>query len=574
MTDVIQAIKERVDLLDFLKGYLKISPAGKNYKAACPFHKEKTPSFIISPDRGIWHCFGCAAGGDVIKFLMLYENLEFYDALKILAEKAGLDLRSLGNRDLNSHNNLYRIMEAAKEIFKKELSQSAAEKKYLSERGLLPETVEAFEIGLAPAGSDATMRGLLKQGYNLADLEKAGLVIKTDRGTYWDRFRGRIMFPLYNHFGKVIGFTGRILPGHENENVGKYVNSPETPIFQKSKVLYGFHKTKNDIRQINAAVVVEGQMDFLMAWQDGVKNAVATSGTALTQDHLAVLRRLSDSLVLGFDSDEAGVAAAERVIDLAGSLDFNVKVLLNNGFKDPADLAQKEPGKLKELIAAALPAMQYYFYKYLNSLNGGQIIEKKRGIRAVLGKIGILGSALERDHWLKELSGLTGVEESVLVEEMSKLKIAGPVSLAEDAALPAEAVSRKDLICQRIIGLALNNQDFKIQVGPYLEYFPGIYKGISAKLIKSGEAGAGQEAPEEVVDLIQLRAVFEGLNFDEKKTVKEFQDLLRQLKIEYFKERRQKLAEDIRIAETGGNEPRLTECLKEYRLVCQELQDL
>ena len=206
-----------------------------------------------------------------------------------------MELKDYANRDFKSFNALYVLMADAKDFFRDNLFKSRQVLDYLKERGLMEETVREFELGLAPDGSDILTRYLLKKGYKIEDIEKAGLTIKTERGTYWDRFRSRLMFPIYNHIGKVVAFTGRVLPWNDNSKVGKYVNSPETPIFQKSKVLYGFHKTKNNIREAKSAVVVEGQMDFLMIWQDGVKNAVATSGTALTEEHQNI-KAVSDEL--------------------------------------------------------------------------------------------------------------------------------------------------------------------------------------------------------------------------------------------------------------------------------------
>ncbi len=573
MSDTPQLIKEKLDIVEFLRGYLKLLPAGKNFKALCPFHKEKTPSFMVSPDRGVWHCFGCSVGGDVIKFLMMYENLEFYDALKILAEKAGVEMKTIANRDFQAHNNLYKIMEAAKNFFKKELAASQPAQQYLSARGLKKETIEEFELGLAPNGSDVLMRHLIGLGFNVSDVEKAGLVLKTERGTYWDRFRSRLMFPIHNHFGKVVGFTGRLSPSQEDSGAGKYVNSPETPIYQKSKILYGFFKTKNDIRQNNSAVLVEGQMDFLMAWQDGIKNVVATSGTALTPDYLTVLRRISDSLVIGFDSDEAGVAAGERAIDLAGAADFNVRVLLVADSKDPAELAQKEPGRLNEMVASALPAMQYYFFKHLNSLKSTQIIEKKRGVRAVLAKIAVLASAVERDHWLKELAGLTGVEESALAGEMEQVKVIEPANAAYKEVVQ-ESVSRKDLICQRIIGLALNRKELQSLLDPHLEYIPPIYRSVLVQT--SGSATGSKEAGTEVDDLaglISLRASLDERD-SEQRVAAEFQELLRQLRMIHLKEKSQKLTEKIRDAETKGDEETVMKCQREQTLINQEKQNL
>lgn len=564
MSDTAQLVKDKLDIVDFLKQYLKVTPAGKNFKALCPFHKEKTPSFMISTERQAWHCFGCSKGGDIIKFLMEYENLEFYDALKVLAEKAGVDIRVSGNRDFKNHDTLYVLLDAAKNFFKQELEKAPDIKAYALSRGLKPETIQEFEVGFAPAGSDSLQRHLLKLGARVTDLEKVGLVLKTDRGTYWDRFRGRLMFPLYNHFGKVVGFTGRVLPGQENTAMGKYVNSPETPIFQKSKLLYGFHKTKNAIRETGTVVLVEGQMDFLMAWQDGIANAVATSGTALTKDHLVVLRRLAENLIVSFDGDDAGIAAAERAVDLAGTLDFNAKVTLLGGAKDPAEIAQKEPGKLKELVQQALPAMQYYFYKYLQALKGTSIGEKKKGIRAVLGKIVLLESAVEKSYWLKELSGITGIDEQALFEEMSGLKtsVHNPREVSETA-LP-EKLSRRDMISQRILELTDHAPHLRELLAGYQEFLPPVYKNMLETSHEASEAATANS----------LRASFKLGYLDPEKIDSEFQELLKQLKSEHLKERQKQIKLLADRAEADGDMQMYEAKTKEFQAVSQELQNL
>src|SRR3989344_1576897 len=240
----VEEIKQKLDIVEFLRGYLTVQPAGKNFKANCPFHKEKTPSFMISPERQSWHCFGCGIGGDVFRFTMRYENVEFGEALRILADKAGIELRRLNPAEYKYTGLLYELNQLAKEFFRKELENSAEAKKYLLERGLKQETINEFEIGWAPNKPEALTFHLLSMNYRPEDMVQAGLSFKTDRGAQIDRFRGRIMFPIHNHLGKVVGFTGRILPQFDNGQTGKYVNSPETPIFNKSKLLYGFWKSK------------------------------------------------------------------------------------------------------------------------------------------------------------------------------------------------------------------------------------------------------------------------------------------------------------------------------------------
>ncbi len=268
-----ELIKSRLDIVDFLRGYLTVTPAGKNFRALCPFHHEKSPSFSISPERQRWHCFGCGLDGDIFGFVMKYENMEFNEALRMLAEKAGVELRHENPAEYRFTGLLYDLNDAAKDFYKRALGAAPVVKKYLAERGLAPATIEEFELGWAANEPEGLSMHLLNGGTAPQDLLQAGLSIKTERGLMLDRFRGRVMFPIHNHLGKVVGFTGRILPQFDTSATAgpggfvtaKYVNSPETPIFQKSKLLYGFWKSKDAIREAKSAVLVEGQMDFLMS---------------------------------------------------------------------------------------------------------------------------------------------------------------------------------------------------------------------------------------------------------------------------------------------------------------------
>lgn len=578
MKDVVQEIKDRLDIVEFIRQYVTLLPAGKNYKALCPFHKEKTPSFVVSPDRGIWHCFGgCGDGGDIIKFLMRYENLEFIEALKILAEKAGVDFKTSGGQDYKQYNVLYEINEAAKDFFQKNLEVDNATRDYLKGRGLKQETIADFELGLSRKESDSLLRHLIKSGFNIADVEKAGLVVKSEKGLYWDRFRNRLMFPLYNHFGKTVGFTGRILPanpefieGRANPStssglaIAKYVNSPETPIFGKSKLLYGFHKSKEAIRDSRSAVLVEGQMDFLMMWQDGIKNAVATSGTAVTGDHLKVLKRYADELVLSFDSDEAGQTAAERTIDLAEANDFSVKVLEMRA-KDPADVVKENPGVMAALIVKSRLAMEFYFDRYLRGKGGKEegkdVVNFKKHIRAVLAKIKNIYSPVERSHWIKQLSILTNIDERLLLEEMEAAKTSPQHLSVDNFRKPDEnaEISRKDIIAQRIISLVLAKNELMSEMPKLQAYLPFQYQVADIK---------------NLIGLASLRSSLINENLDGKKIHEEFNTLIKQLKQEHFKEQRQLISGRIKKAEDSKNETVLQDALKEFDRISKMMQDV
>jgi DNA primase len=595
MASTVELVKEKLDIADFIRGYVPLMPAGKNLKGLCPFHKEKTPSFIVSPERQSWHCFGCGIGGDAIAFLMRYESLEFIEALKVLAERTGVEMRSAASSEERQYSVLYEINQVAKDFFRNQLeSQTAAAevaRTYLKERGLKQETIHEFELGFTPNASDALSRHLSKSGFKIQDIERAGLIFKTERGTYWDRFRGRIMFPFSNAFGKTVGFTGRLMPGAEETAAGKYVNSPETPVFNKSKLLYGFHKTKNAIREARIAVLVEGQMDFLMTWQDGVKNVTATSGTALTLEHLKPLKRLADTLVVAFDADEAGQAATERVIDLAGAHDFSVKVISfakggndpdggrTTTWKDPDDIVRESPGTMAKLIFEAEPAMQHYFNRYLvpvfaakrGMVSAQDIASVKRSVRMVLSKIKVLASHVEQSHWLQELSAVSGISETHLTAELGVLpssnqKIIVPPSEAAHTILDPE-FSRGELISQRLLSLALVDLSLKEELRAHLRFMPEAYAAISRSVVLQ----EAETLPPHLVALADLISLRSSLELAEPTVMKnEFQTLLQELKREYYRGEQSALGTAIREAERAGDEARLAAALNEFHRVSQE----
>jgi len=590
ITSPVQEIKDRLDIVEFIRSYVALQPSGKNFKACCPFHKEKTPSFIVSPERQNWHCFGaCAEGGDIFKFVMKHDNLEFYEALKFLAEKAGVELKKFSPADQKQFGVLYDINDSAKKFFQNQLKISKEAADYLATRELKKETIKEFEIGFAPQGFDHLTVYLIKEGYDVTDIQRAGLNFKSERGGYVDKFRNRIMFPIYNHFGKTIGFTGRILPQYDTGDFGKYINSPETPIFNKSKVLYGFHKSKNFIKEKKEVVLVEGQMDFLMAWQDGMKNTIATSGIALTFDHLTTLKRLTDQIIFCFDNDEAGLKAAERSIDLAQSRDFSVKLLILEGYKDPADVVKNKPGILNKLAEKAKPAMEFYFDRYLEISNLKSQISKfdlgkfKNNIRIVLAKIKILASPIEKQHWLRELSLKTRIKEEALAEEMEGLKIQSaswrtnfqnpifkPIARQEQKDL-LQTTTRIDLIAQKIIGILTIKEDLHPHIKSHIDYFPETYSAIARSFIEKTEIKEARHI--DLLNAISLRTSFDFQIIDEEKINREFQELIRQLQLEYLRNKRQILINSLKEAENEKDEQKIETILHEFDEMSKLMQN-
>lgn len=553
-----ELIKGKLDVVDFLRGYLTLTPAGRNFKALCPFHKEKSPSFMVSPDRQSWHCFGCSLGGDIFGFVMRYENVEFGEALRMLAEKAGVELRRENPAEYKYSGLLYDLNDAAKNYFKKALAAAPIAKKYLAERGLKPEIIEEFELGWAPNEPEALSMHLLNSGSGPQDLLQAGLSIKTERGLMLDRFRGRIMFPIHNHQGKVVGFTGRILPQLDKGDMGKYVNSPETPIFQKSKLLYGFWKSKDGVREAKSAFLVEGQMDFLMSWQAGVKNVIASSGTALTADHLRTVHRLAEELVLSFDNDVAGSDAAERAIDLAEANDFTVRVATFKDFKDAADAVQADPANVASAIAAAVPAPVFYFEKYLPKDPAAlKTREGLHNLRIILGKLKNIASPVDRSFWFKELVTRTGIAERTLEEEAAKANTVGiPVAVPKEEEVPKREASRQDFITEELFAAARAKSEFGF-LDDCIQFLNPTQKEI-LRILKSGKTKSEDPSLDGIIGLIVLRPAVD--------TSDEEVDMLKsELAKEYYKERRKILAQAVKNAEARGNETELNAALKELK---------
>ncbi|MDD5221638.1 MAG: DNA primase, partial [Patescibacteria group bacterium] len=336
MQNQIEEIKSRLDIIDVISEYVQLRQSGVNYRALCPFHTEKAPSFFVSPERQIWHCFGsCNEGGDIFEFIMKIENVDFPEALRILAKKAGVQLTKEDYRVTSQKTKLMDIMRVAAQFYHLVLQKSSLAEKvreYLDGRGVKQETIKDFQLGFAPDRWDELVGFLNKKGVKMIEAEAAGLVMRSNKPlnnkqNYYDRFRNRIMFPINDLYGNPVGFTSRIVPWAETTETAKYVNTPETPIYNKSRVIYAFDKAKAAIKKEDAVIMVEGNMDVIACHQAGSKNVVASSGTALTADQVKLLKRYTNNLLLSFDVDLAGENATQRGIDVAMKAEMNIKVI-------------------------------------------------------------------------------------------------------------------------------------------------------------------------------------------------------------------------------------------------------
>lgn len=561
MAGDVDRIKAKLDIVDLIRSYLPLHPAGKNFKALCPFHPEKTPSFIVSPDRHLWHCFGCGEGGDGIKFLMRYENLEFSEALRMLAERLGVELSSLDSREQRELGLLYDVHKSAEELFVNELANNIDAKKYLHARGLNDETIKTFGIGFAKGGESLTLH-LLKRGYDMNVIVRAGLAHKSTTGLYRDRFGGRIAFPLINSVGKTIGFSGRLLESAvTHEGQPKYLNSPETPIFKKSKFLYGFNKSKADIAREKAVFLVEGQMDLLLAWQVGIKNVVAISGTGLSRDHLERLRRIADTIFVSFDNDTAGLTALERSLEIFSELDFHIRAVDLGTFKDPAEAAQGDPEFLKRTINEAQSAFSYLVAQYFPENEKRRTIQEDRRIlRHLLTKIQQVKSAVEQNSIIKEIAKRTGISEVSILSELSTMSPAN-LKKSDEELRPEQGnavTGRIDVIARRIIALAFTDDKLSVILQQHKSSLPKQYGAIIDNPT-SEEAG-----------MYQLHGSYLREKSKEDST-KEFHELLRQLEIETLRTEQRMLRDEMRKAEQSGDEKALSIAFEKFNVLAQKL---
>ena len=361
----IEEIKSKLDIVEVVGSYLKLQKTGANYRALCPFHSEKKPSFFVSPARQIWRCFGCGAGGDVFKFIMQIEGVEFGDALRILARRAGVELKPYRPELKTQRQRLYEISELACRFFEKQLEGSSAGKKakdYLLKRGLQEKSIKKWRLGYSPDKWRALSDFLVGKGYQREEIVRAGLAIESEKSsTPYDRFRGRIIFPIFDLNSQVIGFGGRVFKKTQSEELAKYINTPNTLIYDKSRVLYGLNFAKVAIREKDACILTEGYIDVILAHQAGYENSIATSGTALTFQQLKILKRYTSNLLTAFDMDVAGDLATKRGIDLAQEQDFEVRVIRMPKDTDPADIITKNVEKWKDLVAKAKEIIGFYF---------------------------------------------------------------------------------------------------------------------------------------------------------------------------------------------------------------------
>ena len=583
----IEEIKNRLDIVEVISSYIKLKKAGANYKALCPFHSEKNPSFFVSPSKQIWHCFGCSRGGDIFKFVMEIEGVEFGDALRILAQKAGVKLKREDPKLKTERKRTYEICELATRFFQKQLKESKIGQKvkeYLLSRGINEDSIEKWQLGYAPNTWRGLCDFLVSKGYKNEEIEKAGLAIKNQSGNFYDRFRKRIIFPVFDLNSQPVGFGGRIFETPNDkiqmsklEGVAKYINTPNTLIYDKSKILYGLDKAKMEIRKRDFAILTEGYIDVILAHQIGFQNVVATSGTALTPFQLQILKRYSDNLYTAFDMDIAGDWATKRGIDLAQTEGFNVKVILMPKGLDPADVISKDPKKWQELVKEAKSILDFYFETTLEKFDKSTPQGKKEIAKVLLPVIKRIPNQIERSHWIQKLSKILKVGEEAILNELGKIKIESPEK-KEVPVFPPQK-SRKELLQERLVVLLLKSPDkFSLISKEDLNFFSPQIAQVISFLKEKDPQKVNQEKisfPPELDYLIKyllLKSEIEEIPF--KDEGKEIEFCLKEIKVLDLKEKLRQLSQEIQKAESERNSQKIQELMEKFNSYSQLLSKL
>ncbi|GIW68350.1 MAG: hypothetical protein KatS3mg099_298 [Candidatus Parcubacteria bacterium] len=413
MDEVVRRIKERVDLVEVVSRYVKLTKAGKSYKGLSPFKKEKTPSFFVSPDKQLYYCFASGKGGDVFTFIQEVERVDFRGALEILAKEAGVELKPVSPKEASRKERWYAALEAAAEWFSRNLKQNPEARQYLARRGVDERAASVFRLGYAPSDPAALLAHLTDEGFTKEELLATGIAKQRDDGSYVAQLRSRIVFPLCDTAGRVVGFSGRRFP--EDERLGpKYLNTPETALFKKGETLYPWHLAKEPVRRHDCAIVVEGQMDVVNAHRAGWPIAVAVSGTGFTEHHAALLTRAARRIIFALDADEAGFRSLARSAALVLGRGAEVRVAVLPEGKDPADVISQDPEAWRESVRAAQPVVAYVARRLL----AGSPQEKARGMRDYLVPlIGAIPSAVARSLAAQEASAILDIPASALLED-------------------------------------------------------------------------------------------------------------------------------------------------------------
>ncbi len=558
--DTVEQVKAKLSIVDVVSPYVKLTKSGRNWKGLSPFNKEKTPSFYVNPERGTYYCFSSGQGGDHFEFIQKMEGVDFKGALKILADKAGIEIQYSGGRskeDKDKKDRLYEAMARAEALYAGNLSEGKAVAgsayAYALSRGLSEETIKQWSLGYAPEAWRLALEKLGEAGFTNQELIQAGLVKEADekKGTFYDRFRNRLMFPIRDSAGRTVAFTGRAL---DPNDLAKYLNSPETDLYKKSEILFGMDQAKDAIRQRGFALLVEGQMDLLMLHQIGFTNTIALSGTALTPQHLSLIKRYADNLMLALDSDRAGLNASMKNAIAALRAGMRVKAVKLPAGKDPADLAVEDSKDLTKRVADAKPIVEF-FLSVLSESEGDQHRLLLLAEKTVLPLINAIESPLEKEHFV-------GITARALQSTPEAIR-AGVSRLPREGSAPQSA-STPVAIGRPVVRTPVQKLGSRLHA--LYEQYPESL--IAKRVLNEYSRVIGAPFPDEPPP---ENEIFEaGIAYGEAPGETDADDLVRAFEKAHIAERLQAATARLRVAEVSGDEAAIREAGQE----CHELTKL
>jgi DNA primase len=630
MDSAVEEIKSRINIVDFIGGYVQLQKAGANWRARCPFHNEKTPSFMVNEEKQIFHCFGCGKGGDLFRFIMEMDGLEFKEALKILADRAGVKLETRGRENTADKKTLFDILELSVKFYEKQLWDGAGKVKilkYLRDRGLKDETIKAFRIGYAPAGWRNALTFLIGRGYKPEDIIKTGLLVLNSKSeilppgrdpakavtnpkqipnsndlnskqdshsisyklkatSYYDRFRDRITFPIFDVMGKPVGFSARVAPGGD-ESQAKYVNTPESSVYSKSFVLYGIDKAKREMKEKDFALLVEGNLDVIASHQAGLKNTIAVSGTALTSQQLDIIKRYTSNIKMFFDMDDAGKNALRRSAELCFEKDLNAYVVTTQAGKDAAEIVAKDPAILMKAVKDAESAMQYFIEEEKKRVDLNQPANKKGVVKKLLEILGYFSNPVEKDLWIRKIADSFEVDEKA-VRDSVKTKIQKNSSYQRQPAAEEKLEmeeSRSDKIIEKVINLMIlhpriwkkitADSDNKLVIHMKKNLLFSRLMEMGEKISFDSKNLAANSDPE--LEKIASRLAFQqSMKLAESVPVEEAENQLEkylyELQKEIAKSQLAKIAQDLKKAEISGDKEAVRMLISDFNRICSELR--
>jgi len=495
-----EEIKSRLDIVDVIREYMQLKQAGGSWRGLCPFHNEKTPSFMVSPDKQIWHCFGCGKGGDIFAFVKEIEGIEFREALRLLAPKAGVELKKADPEISTKRNRLLDLLDLSKKYYHYVLTDTKVgvrARSYLEERKINEKTAKEWRVGFSPDSWNDLIKFLKQRGFAESEIFAAGMSIKKEgKNEYYNRFRGRIMFPINDLNGNVAAFSARVLPEKDDGKTGKYINSPQSEIYNKSEILFGLDKAKLAVKKHDLAVLVEGQMDVITAHQYGYKNVIAASGTALTSAQIRLIKRYTNNIALAFDMDKAGEMAVERGMKVALEAEMNIKVIELPQGKDPDECIKNDPGVWEKSVEDAKPMLEYFLDKLTAKFDLKKVENKRQVARAFLSVLADVKNKIEQDYWLKTLGQKLDVNEIYLREALAHAlgnsrpaprgQTANTAASAAVLAKHAEKKSREECLSELLLVFILKFPELAGYAADHVfldEVFGQVNKNVYNKLL-------------------------------------------------------------------------------------------